>query len=168
MTVRPDDSNQIIFYSWEDMDRLHRKVAQQIVAQGAVPDIILGIMRCGQVSAIHLSYILGVRKVASILVRTTPSDAPLTSERVEPEVTLHVPENYFLNQRVLLVDAVMESGTTAALCLRELEKYRPTEVKIAIIVDWYTSSYRIISGERPKIDFFGDRATLWPDFPWEH
>lgn len=168
MTQRPDDENRLKKYSWEDMDRLHRKVAQQIRDSGYAIDVILGIMRCGQVPAIHLSYILGVRRVAGMLVKTTATDAPLASDRTEPEITMQVPDDYFLGKRVLLVDAVMESGTTVELCLNALAKYNPVEVRVAMIVDWYNSSYKIASGRRPTIDFSADRATMWPDFPWEH
>src|SRR2546425_2581181 len=165
MSKRPETVSRIIKYSWEEMDRLHRKVALQITAQSYSPDVIIGIMRCGQVPAIHLSYILGVRKVAGILVKTTPSDAPL-AKRIDPEVTMQAPDDYLVGKRILLVDAVMESGTTAELCLKALQKYSPTDVRIAMIIDWPTSDYKIASGKRPKIDFWGDRVRLWPDFPW--
>ena len=168
MTVRPTDEGLVVKYSWTEMDRIHRRVARKMLEQRYVPDVILGIMRCGQVPAIHLSYILGVRKVASILVKTTPSDAPLTVERIEPEVTIHVPADYFVGQKVLLVDAVMESGTTVELCLNKIASYGPADVKVAMMIDWHTSSYKIASGKRPHIDFVGDKAVVWPDFPWEH
>jgi uncharacterized protein len=167
MTTRPEDESQLIRYSWDEMDRFHRDVARQILSSGFGPDVIVGIMRCGQVPAIHLSYILGIRKVTSIAVKTTPSDAPL-ADRIDPEVTIFVPDTYLRNQRVLLVDAVMESGTTAELCLRELARFDPAEIRVAMITDWYNSSYKIASGQRPAIDFAGERVTLWPDFPWEH
>jgi hypoxanthine phosphoribosyltransferase len=124
-------------------------------------------MRCGQVPAIHLSYLLGIRRVASIAVKTMPSDTPLSSERVPAETTTFVPQGYLRGQRVLLVDAVMESGTTVELCLAELEKLGTSRVAVAIAIDWYNSDYKIASGRRPAINFVGEGATLWPDFPWE-
>ena len=168
MTLRPTDQGQMKIYSWEDMDRLHRELAQQIRDSGYESDVILGVMRCGQVPALHLSYILGIRKVAGILVKTTSTDTPVFVGRIPPEVTMQIPSNYLVGKRVLLVDAVMESGTTIELCLGEIAKYEPADVKVAIVVDWYNSNYKIASGKRPAIDFFADRATLWPDFPWEH
>ena len=166
MTTRPEDESQLIRYSWDDMDRLHREVACQITVSDFAADVIVGIMRCGQVSAIHLSYILGIRKVTSIAVKSTPSDTPL-ADRIDPEVTIFVPDTYLRNQRVLLVDAVMESGTTVELCLQELGRFEPAEIRVAMITDWYNSSYKIASGKRPTIDFAGERVTRWPDFPWE-
>jgi hypoxanthine phosphoribosyltransferase len=62
----------------------------------------------------------------------------------------------------------MESGTTVEICLEALQKLQPAEIATAIIVDWYNSSYKIASGKRPRIDFAGGTATMWPDFPWEH
>jgi hypoxanthine phosphoribosyltransferase len=168
MGTRPTDARQILAFSWDEMDRLHRKVARKIAATGYVPEVIVGILRCGQVPSIHLSYILGVREVASIAVRSFASDAPL-AERVPPEVKLNVPPGYLAGKRVLLVDAVMESGTTAELCISEIRKHhRPTDIKLAMITDWYNSTYKIAFGKRPAIDFVGTRVTKWPDFPWEH
>jgi hypoxanthine phosphoribosyltransferase len=126
-------------------------------------------MRCGQVPAIHLSYILGVRDVGSIAVKTTPSDEPLATERIKPEIVLNTPLKYITNKKVLLVDAVMESGNTAVLCIEEISKHKPAIIKIAMIVDWDKNTmYKIESGKRPDIDYFGTKADMWPDFPWEH
>jgi hypoxanthine phosphoribosyltransferase len=125
-------------------------------------------MRCGQVSAVHLAYILGVPRVGSIAVKTMASDAPLTTEHIPADVRVMAPPDYLDEQRVLLVDAVMESGTTAEFCLQALSAFRAREVAVAMITDWYTSSYKIASGKRPRIDFTGERVTRWPDFPWEH
>jgi hypoxanthine phosphoribosyltransferase len=168
MTKRPADARKIIPYSWEEVDRLHREVARQIEGSDFAPDTILGVMRCGQVSAVHLGYILGVARVASIGVKTMASDAPLTTERMPAEVRVMAPDEYLVAKRVLLVDAVMESGTTAELCLETLARFRTREIAVAMITDWYTSSYKIASGKRPPIDFTGERVTAWPDFPWEH
>ena len=93
--------------------------------------------------------ILGVRKVASILVKTTPSDAPLAVERITPEVVIHVPDGYFTNQKVLLVDAVMESGTTAELCIAALERGDTSDIKVAMMVDWYNSDLQDRIGQTP-------------------
>jgi hypoxanthine phosphoribosyltransferase len=168
VTVRPQDERLIIRYSWEEMDRLHREVARQVERSGFAPQTIVGVMRCGQVSAVHLAYILGVPRVASVAVKTMASDAPLTTERVPADVRVMAPSDYLAGQRVLLVDAVMESGTTAQLCLDALAGHGVGEVRVAMITDWYTSSYKIASGVRPRIDFTGQRVTMWPDFPWEH
>lgn len=167
MTTRPEDESRILRFSWEEMDRLQREVARQIRASRFVPDAIVAIMRCGLVPAAHLSYILGVRKLVSIAVRTMNTDAPLETNRVQAEMTAFMPEGYLKSVRVLLVDAVMESGTTVDLCLQELRRLGASEVAVAIIVDWYNSSYRIASGVRPRIHFTGTRADRWPDFPWE-
>jgi hypothetical protein len=37
-----------------------------------------------------------------------------------------------------------------------------------MIVDWNNSSFKVASGIRPTIDYFGTTADRWPDFPWEH
>jgi hypoxanthine phosphoribosyltransferase len=168
MTIRPEDEKNVVRFSWDEMDALHREVADRIRESGFEPEVIVGIARCGQVPATHLSYLLGVRRLASISVRTMPSDAPLETGRVPAEVSIHIPSGYLDGRRVLLVDAVMESGTTAELCLDELRRRGASRIAVAMMVDWYNSSYKIASGVRPSIDYVGTRATCWPDFPWEH
>jgi len=161
--------SQVDYYSWEDMDQLHRKVARSIRESNYAPDVIVGVLRCGLVSAIHLAYVLGVDEVGTIKVRTTPSDEILVDKNVDPVVESTMPESLIKNKKVLLVDSVMASGTSVSLSINELSKYEPSEIRLAIIVDWPSSPYSLKVGEeRPKIDYIGTTSDFWPDFPWEH
>lgn len=160
--------NKIIRFTWEEMDMLHRKVAGLIMAENFKPEIIIGILRCGMVSAIHIAYILEVGSVGTIYVRTTPSDEILVEKNCNPIVHLTTPLEFVKHKRVLLVDAVMASGTSIILSLNEILKFSPAVIRTAIIVDWPNSPYKLKSGKRPQIDFIGTSVAKWPDFPWEH
>lgn len=157
----------VITLSWEDMDKLHRIVASKIIESTFHPEIIIGILRCGMVSAIHLAYILKVNCVATIYVRTTPNDEILVKKDCEPIVIKTTPLDIVINKKILLVDTVMASGTSLLLSKKTIMDYNPATVKTAIIVDWNNSPYKIKHGKRPEIDYVGTTADKWPDFPWE-
>jgi len=161
------NKNNSIRFTWDEMDKLHRRVGELIKAEKFKPEIIVGILRCGMVSAIHLAYILEVDLVGEIYVLTTPSDEIVVKKQYDPIVTSNIPLEFIKDKRVLLVDAVMASGTTINLSLDALLKYHPAIIKLAIITDWPTSPYKLKSGKRPQIDFIGIVITKWADFPWE-
>lgn len=161
--------NDMKIYSWGEVDKMHRVVAELIKKDNFIPYSIIGIMRCGQIPAIHLAYILGIRNVGSIAINTTPNDSPLVSTRIESNIILNTPIEYISGKNVLLVDAVMESGNSAFLCIEEIKKYVPMGLKIAMIVDWNINTiYKMTDKDRPKIDYTATQIDKWPDFPWEH
>jgi len=162
------DPGKILKLTWNEMDTLHRKVADEIRSCGFRIDVIIGVLRCGMVSAVHLAYILSIERVEGVWIRTTPSDEVLVSKNCEPTIEWHLPYGCLKNRSVLLVDTVMASGASILLAQKEIEKAIPSELKTAIIVDWPNSPYKNKLGHRPKVDFIGDVVNKWPDFPWEH
>ena len=155
-------------YTWDDMDRLHRQIANEIKESRFEPEVIVGIQRCGLVPAVHLAYILGIRDVESIQVITTENDEALPDRDVEAIVNF-APKIQISGQDILLVDAVVDTGTTVNLCIHELTRFDVGEVRVATISDWPNSQYALKFGsKRPEIHYFGIKSTHWPDFPWEH
>jgi len=162
-------TNDIIPFTWGEMERLHREVAAKIVNNNFSPDIIIGILRCAMVPATHLAYILNINELGSISIRTTPSDDILVKKTIPPKVCLTYPLEKVRNKKILLVDTVMASGTSVMLSIKSIAKYSPASIKTAIMVDWPNSTYDIKSGgSRPIPDFIGTTVEKWPDFPWEH
>lgn len=155
-------------YTWEQMDETHRVIARQIEESGYDPEVIIGIQRCGLVPATHLAYILGLRDVESIQVISTENDEALPERAIEAFVNFK-PKVEIEGKRILLVDAVVDTGTTVNLCIDKLENFSVGEVRVATISDWPHSEYALKFGDRrPKIDYVGFKSTDWPDFPWEH
>lgn len=161
-------SDRMHVFTWSEMDGLHRKVATEVTDNAYSPSIIVGIVRCGLVSATQLAYILGVRLVGGVYVRTTPTDEVLVAKDCDPEVLLLTPPSSLRGQRVLLVDTVMASGTSVHLAHQLIQACKPVNMKTAIIVDWPNSPYATKTGSRPRPDFVGTSVSDWPDFPWEH
>ena len=161
-------SHDMHIFTWSEMDDQHRKVANSVIQEAFLPSVIIGIVRCGLVSATHLAYMLGIRMVGGVYVRTTPTDEVLVTKDQEPETLLLTPKSCISGQRILLVDTVMASGTTVNLASKLIGDCQPAEIKTAIIVDWPNSPYPIKQGNRPSPDFVGTSVSKWPDFPWEH
>ncbi len=160
----PDD---VIKYTWNEMETLHRSIAQKINQDDFSPDIIIGILRCAMIPATHLAYILGLNELGTIYVRTTPSDDILVKKNIPPRVVITYPLEKVTGKNVLLVDTVMASGTSVNLSVDTITKYKPLAIKTAIIVDWPNSPYNLKNGNRPTPDFIGTAVDKWPDFPWE-
>lgn len=162
-------NKEFIPYTWNQMDFLHRKIADAIKKDIFNPDYIVGISRCGLVPATHLAYLLEIDNVLTIKARTTSNDEILTIKDSEPIIELLFDSKCVFSSKVLLVDAVMASGTTFQLCVESLVKCNPQIIKTAVVIDWYNSPYKIRDNKtRPKIDYVGEIANKWPDFPWEH
>ncbi|MEE9302919.1 MAG: phosphoribosyltransferase family protein, partial [Thiotrichaceae bacterium] len=125
-------NDEIIKLSWHEMDQLHRLAASKVEQANFCPDIVIGILRCGMVSAVHLAYILGIRKVGAIFAQTTPSDEVLVSKDIPPEIRIDFPREEIFGKRVLLVDTVMASGTTVSMSLEELAACNPSTIHTLI------------------------------------
>lgn len=162
------NKNEIQSFSWADMDLLDRRIAKMIKSDRFLPGLIVGILRCGMVSAVHLAYLLSVDFVRGLYVRTTPSDEILVEKTIEPVVEPDEVLNIARAKKILIVDAVMASGTTMALSIRAIQAFAPEEIRTAVIVDWPSSPYKCRFGTRPPIDYIGTTADKWPEFPWEH
>lgn len=154
-------------YSWNEIDTLHRSVAQQIVVSNYKPEVVLGVARCGMVSAVHLAYLLSVRDTGLIYAKTTPTDQILVEKSINPVVEVHSPTHMIKDKKILLVDTVMASGTTLSICINRINEAGVKEVKTAIIINWPNSPYNTSKIIRPKPEFVGETAYKWPDFPWE-
>jgi hypoxanthine phosphoribosyltransferase len=160
------DTN-IKYLTWEEMDHLHREIAEQIKNEKFMPEIIIGILRCGMIPATHLAYLLGINSLSTIFVRTTPNDEILVKKNCVPEVFKTTLPEFIKGKKILLIDTVMASGTTMNLAIEAILDDQVADLKTAVIVDWPNSPYELKSGKRPTIDFIGTTVDKWPSFPWE-
>ena len=160
--------NDVIYFSWEKMDSIHRKICESIKSDGYEPEVIIGIPRCGMVSAVHMAYILGVQEVGGVYVRTTKSDSIMAEKYIEPIVYNMFPTELIDEKKILLVDTVMASGRSIVYAINALSEFKINDLKTAIVVDWPTSPYSYENISRPNINYCGAIVNKWPDFPWEH
>jgi hypothetical protein len=141
--------------TWADLGSGSRDLAEQIVADGFEPGLILGIARGGLLTAGALSYALGVKNVFTMNVEFyTGVDerlpVPMLLPPVPDLVDLH-------DARVLVADDVADTGQTLAL-VKEFLAGKVGEVRSAVL---YEKPRSIVSCE-----YVWRRTSRWIDFPW--
>ena len=149
------------------MDSLHRALATKVTESQYRPEIILGIARCGLVSAVHIAYLLGICDVGVVSAKTCESDAVLATKTQVPVVEMITPSILVRDHRVLIVDAVMASGRTLRLAGSAVISRCPAEIRTAIVIDWPNSPYSDDNNRRSVPNYVADTVDRWPVFPWE-
>src|SRR4029078_5786392 len=141
--------------SWQELGSGARELAEQVVADGYRPDIILGIARGGLVGAGALSYALDVKNTFTMNVEFyTGIDERLPVPMLLPPV----PELVDLHDvRMLIADDVADTGQTPELvtgfCAGQVG-----EVRVAVL---YEKPRSIVDCE-----YVWKRTDLWIDLPW--
>jgi hypoxanthine phosphoribosyltransferase len=147
------DAREVL--SWELFGTAVRRLAQEVVDSGFVPDLVLGIARGGLPFAGTLAYALGAKAVGTLNVEFyTGVDATLDEPVVLPPL---LDMDAVTGATVLVVDDVADSGRTLDLVLR-LVRERGTEARAAVI---YHKPRSVV---RP--DYAWRRTDRWIVFPW--
>jgi len=149
------------------MDALHRALYKQVLDDDYHPEAVLGIARCGLVSAVQIAYLFGVADVGVVSAKTCVSNAVLAEKIREPVVEMITPSVLVRGRKVLLVDTVMASGRTLRLARAAVIAGGPQEIRTAIVIDWPNSPYSDSRNMRSVPDYVADTVDSWPIFPWE-
>ena len=141
--------------SWDDLGAGARDLAEAVVGDGYIPDIILGIARGGLLVAGALGYALGVKNTFTMNVEFYTG----VDERLEmPMILPPVPDLIdFADTKVLIADDVADTGATLktvhAFCAGKV-----AEVRTAVL---YEKSRSAI-----KCEYVWRRTDRWITFPW--
>ncbi|HYJ50345.1 MAG TPA: phosphoribosyltransferase [Microbacterium sp.] len=141
--------------SWDQFGEASRELAQAILRDGFVPEVVVAIARGGLLPAGAIAYALGVKNCGALNVEFytgigTVLDAP---EVLPPALDIA----YLDGRRVLLVDDVADSGRTLALAVALLRE-RGADVRSVTV---YTKP-----GSIATPDYSWRETPLWIDFPW--
>jgi len=141
--------------SWQELGSGARELAEQVVADGYRPDIILGIARGGLLVAGALSYALDVKNTFTMNVEFyTGIDERLPVPMILPPV----PDLVDLHDaRMLIADDVADTGQTLAL-VKGFCEGQVGEVRTAVL---YEKPRSIVACE-----YVWRRTELWVEFPW--
>jgi hypoxanthine phosphoribosyltransferase len=141
--------------SWDDLGRGARELAEAVVADGYVPDMILGIARGGLLVAGAIGYALGVKNTFTMNVEFYTG----VDERLEmPMILPPVPDLVdFAETKVLIADDVADTGATLRL-VQEFCEGKVAEVRCAVL---YEKSRSVV-----KCDYVWRRTDRWITFPW--
>jgi uncharacterized protein len=141
--------------SWDDLGVGGRALAEEVAADGFVPDIILGIARGGLLVAGAVGYALGVKNTFTMNVEFyTGVDERLDVPMILPPVPDLVD---FAETRVLVADDVADTGATLQL-VQEFCAGKVGEVRCAVL---YEKSRSLV-----KCDYVWRRTDSWITFPW--
>lgn len=141
--------------SWDDLGSGSRELAEALLADSWVPDLILGISRGGLLVAGALAYALGVKNTATISVEFYTG----IDERLElPMLLPPVPDLIDLGSaRVLIADDVADTGATLEL-VRDFCVGRVGEARIAVLYEKSRSTVACA--------YVWRRTDRWITFPW--
>lgn len=141
--------------TWQQFPVAVRELAEQVVASGFVPDVVVAVARGGLVPGGAVAYALGTKGVGTLNIEFyTDIGKTLDDPRVLPPLmdTSELP-----GSKVLVVDDVADSGRTLALVM-DLLGGTGADARSAVL---YTKPRSIITP-----DFSWRDTDLWITFPW--
>jgi hypoxanthine phosphoribosyltransferase len=145
------------FHSWERIDQMVRQMVSQLKAEDY--DSVLAITRGGMIPACLVSEQLGLRNVLTAAVMFYTN----VEETLDQPRFLQFPSDpLLLNQRVLIVDDVWDSGKTAMAVKQRVHEAggNPT---VAVI--HYKPARNRFPGQKP--DFYAQETDEWIVYPWD-
>lgn len=151
--ARDLDGKEVL--TWGQLGDATREVAQQVVDSGFRPGVVIAIARGGLVAAGALTYALGVKLVDAINVEfytdvaETLPDPILLSPMLDTEA--------IVNQSILVVDDVADSGRTLHLVIKLLRGFG-ADVRSAVL---YSKPTTVV-----QPDFVWKHTDRWIVFPW--
>jgi uncharacterized protein len=141
--------------TWADLGAGSRELAQQVVADGYEPGLVLGIARGGLLTAGALSYALDVKNTFTMNVEFyTGVDERLPVPMLLPPV----PDLVELqDQRILIADDVADTGQTLLL-VKDFLAGKVREARVAVLYEKPRSAVRC--------EYVWRHTDRWIDFPW--
>jgi hypoxanthine phosphoribosyltransferase len=141
--------------SWDGFGVASRALAEQVVEDDYVPDMILAIARGGLIVAGALGYALGVKNLFTMNVEYyTGVDQRLEVPMILPPTPELVDVHH---QRVLIADDVADTGHTLAL-VKNFCEGKVAEVRSAVL---YEKPRSVV-----KCEYVWRATDLWIEFPW--
>ncbi|WP_290902768.1 phosphoribosyltransferase [Ferroglobus sp.] len=143
--------------NWEYMDRLCRRVAEQVREDGYEPEIIVALARGGWFAGRVLCDLLGLDDLTSLKIEHYVGTAKMSGE-VKIKYPLH--EESVRGKKVLVVDDIADTGKSLMTAKQHVEELGAREVKTATLQLLYTSKF--------TPDYFGEylEEWAWIIFPW--
>lgn len=142
--------------TWDDIEDLSTKLAEEIKASGFTPDYIVGITIAGLIPLYYMARKLGnIRNILTISLNSYDKH-----EKKEMRV-IYLPEIDLKGKKVLIIDEISGTGLTLDKATEIFnEKYKVGELKTATFVSLEDSSY--------KPDYCSlTTSDDWVVFPWD-
>lgn len=148
-------SLKFIAPTWDEVYFLAMKVADMILRDGLVFDVIVGIARGGWVVARIMSDLLSVRRVGSVVVEFY---SDVGKHMREPVITQPLSVDVS-GKRVLLCDDVADSGHSLRAVMGHIKERGASLLKVATL---HLKPWSIVTP-----DYYGEVTDAWVIYPWE-
>ena len=153
---RPDgEKMEYVKLSWDDIEKLTKKLAEKIKKSRFKFDWIVGISRGGLVPARIISDYFDCPRLAVMRVEFYKS---VGKTRDFPRITQPL-QVRIKGKNVLVVDDVADTGRSLIVADDHIKRKGAKEIKIA------TLHYKPVSIFKP--DFYVEKTNAWIIYPWE-
>ena len=150
----------LVEINWDEVKKLTQRIANKIIADDRNIDLIVPIIRGGMPIAMLLSSMLGIEEMSCIHIRRSIDDNPNT-DFMRPINKGITNTEKIKNSNILIVDDTLDSKITLDYAIKQLNKYQPKSIAIAVLYNFNKSTFdSIYSGEEVK-------EYKWVIFPWE-
>lgn len=148
-----------LFISWEKLDKLCKKLVEQLQKDRFEPDVIVAVSRGGLVPAQIISHALKNNELYVIKVEYYKDDVAKADmkKNVKPKIVQKLDKS-IEGKRVLIVDEVTDSGATGLAVKKYIESLKPKEAR------FLTVHYKPWSKFKP--DYYAEIADGWVVYPW--
>ncbi len=141
--------------TWAELGEVTDHLARQVAESGFRPDVVIAIARGGLVIAGSMTYALDVKLVDAINVEFY---VDVNETRPDPILLAPMLDSASIaEQKILIVDDVVDSGRTLALVLKLLRGFG-ADVRSAVL---YHKPRSIVTP-----DFYWRHTDSWITFPW--
>ena len=142
--------------TWDDFGVSARQLAQEIVDDGWVPDLVVAVARGGLLPAGAVSYALGVKAMGTMNVEFYTGVDETLAEPVLLDPLMDTTD--LPGKKVLVVDDVADSGRTLKKVMEMLTEVEGADARSAVI---YHKPRSIITP-----DYAWKQTSDWITFPW--
>jgi len=144
-----------VYISWGEAIKLTFELAEKLLMSKYLPNSIVAISRGGLIPARILSDVINVDEVYSIKASLWGVAGKISDKVIIQEVELPIK-----SKKVLIVDDVVDSGSTLDAVVRRIKTFNPEEVKTAVLHIKLTSKY--------IPDYYVGRLESWAwiIYPW--
>ena len=158
-------SEEKIFFTYNQIHKTIRKVAEDIKKSGYDPDLIVAIGTGGFIPARIIKTYLN-KPILTVGLRlydanNKPKAAPEKIQWID-EV-----EKKLKGKKVLLVDEVDDSRVTLEYCLRELMSDEPSEIAVAVLHNKDKEKRGVIPEEITRYWAGEELPDKWICYPWD-
>lgn len=154
-----------LYFTYDDIHRTARDIAERVTATGYAPDIIVAIGSGGFIPARIIRTFLSKPILAVGVAYYDQDDKP--TEEPRKVQWIEEAERKLAGKRILLVDEIDDSRSTLEYCIRELLRHHPAEIAVAVLHNKRKEKTGAIPSEVKRYFAGRDIDDRWVVYPWD-